>query len=173
MNIDKINVGGNEYDVCDAPVRAMVSDEFSEGENYTAGKICIHENKLCKFTADKAPGPWDASKVKETTLEEIYSEINSRIGSWVRVISMYVSGNETYEVDLPENKALLMAVENTYGVGCLYFVQTAAAPENRTASVYPLAQYSDYFKIESITGQVAKVKVTPGEASGTLRVYIF
>ena len=99
MNIDKINVGGNEYDVRDAPVRAMVSDEFSEGENYTAGKICIHENKLCKFTADKAPGPWDASKVKETTLEEIYSELNSRIDS--RIIQAEIfNGNVACEADI-------------------------------------------------------------------------
>lgn len=78
MSIEKINVGGNEYDVCDAQARAMAADAFSEGESYTAGKICIHENKLCMFTADKSAGPWDASKVKETTLAEIYSELNSR-----------------------------------------------------------------------------------------------
>lgn len=86
---------------------------------------------------------------------------------------MYVESNQSYEVELPENKALLLAVENTYGVGCLYFVQTAAASESRDASVYQLARYSDYFIVESMSGQAAKVKVTAGEASGNLRVYSF
>lgn len=84
---------------------------------------------------------------------------------------MYVA-NET-EVNLPENRALLMTAENTYGVGCLYFVQTASSQQSRNASVYSLAGNPSYFKIESISGQAAKVKVTPGEATGTLKVYCF
>ena len=101
------------------------------------------------------------------------SSLNSSLGSWSRVISMYLESNKTYDVELPENKALLLAVENTYGVGCLYFVQTALASENRDAATYSLGGNPNYFKVESISGQAAKVKVTSGEASGTLKIYSF
>lgn len=100
-------------------------------------------------------------------------QLTSSLGSWSRVISMYLESNKTYDVELPENKALLLAVENTYGVGCLYFVQTALASENRDAATYSLGGNPNYFKVESISGQAAKVKVTPGEASGTLKIYSF
>lgn len=86
---------------------------------------------------------------------------------------MPIGANETYDVELPENKALLLAVENTYGVGCLYFVQTALSSENRDAATYSLGGNPNYFKVETISGQSAKVRVTPGEASGTLRIYSF
>ena len=132
MNIDKINVGGNEYDVCDAPVRAMVSDEFSEGENYTAGKICIHENKLCKFTADKAPGPWDASKVKETTLEEIYSEINSSMEALetdklpitpvnYNTADQYRSGARAIYGEIRRDRGMAFGIEYQYDAGGNHF----------------------------------------------------
>lgn len=101
-----------------------------------------------------------------------FNILNSSLGSWSRIVSKSVIANNTYEVDLPENKALLAAVENTYGVGSLYFIQTASV-EGKTVSVYSLAENSEYFKIESIPGQAAKVKVSPGGASGTLRVYRF
>ena len=104
---------------------------------------------------------------------ESISSLNSSLGGWSRIVSKSVIADNTYEVDLPENKALLATVENTYGVGCLYFVQTASSSENRDASVYSLAGNPNYFKIESISGQAAKVKVSPGGASGTLRVYRF
>ena len=119
---------------------------------------------------------WSQKKLLSTKLDEIdesISSLNSRIGSWSNNISMYVGANQSYEVDLPDNKELLLAVENSYGVGCLYFIQTPASSEGRDASVYQLARYSDYFIVESIAGQAAKVKVTPGEASGTLQVYAF
>ena len=86
---------------------------------------------------------------------------------------MSIKANTTYDVDLPERKALLASVENAYGVGCLYFIQTSDSSFGVDAAVYPLAVKSFYFKIETISGQSAKVKVTPGSADGTLRVYSF
>lgn len=104
MSIEKINVGGNEYDVCDAQARAMAADAFSEGESYTAGKICIHENKLCMFTADKSAGPWDASKVKETTLAEIYSELNSSLNSKATYIYLDDSTVTNNPIEVVKNR---------------------------------------------------------------------
>ena len=101
------------------------------------------------------------------------SDVNSSLGSWIRVINMSIEANTTYDVDLPERKALLASVENSYGVGCLYFIQTSASSFGADAVVYPLAKNSNYFNIESISGQSAKVKVTPGTADGILQVYSF
>lgn len=112
----------------------------------------------------------DATMGKQ--LKEGFDQLTSSLGSWIRVINMSVKSNNTYDVDLPECKALLAAVENVYGAGCLYFIQTASASQAQNATVYQLAG-SSYFKIETISGQSAKVKVTPGRADGTLRVYSF
>ena len=173
MSVKKINISGNEYDIKDANAQAMISDEFDSGTSYTTGNYCIYENVLYKFTSDKSAGAWDSGKVTATNIDTELSSLNSSLGSWSRVISMYLESNKTYDVELPENKALILAVENTYGVGCLYFVQTALSSENRDATTYSLGGNPNYFKVESISGQAAKVKVTPGEASGTLKIYSF
>lgn len=158
----------------------LSADEYDPNATYSSGDLRIHDNILHK--ANQAisvaepwtPAHWDATTIAaelKAQAEDI-SELNSSLGSWTRIISMTVEANRTYDVDLPENKAFLAAVENTYGVGCLYFIQSASS-EGRNAAVYPLAENSNYFKIESISGQSAKVKVTPGEAYGILRVYSF
>ena len=76
MDIEKINVGGTQYDVCDTVARAAVSDEFSTGATYAAGDYCIYENTLYKFTAAKEPGAWDASKVAATQIGDELSQLN-------------------------------------------------------------------------------------------------
>ena len=77
MDIEKISVGGNEYDVCDAAARAMNSDEFSTAASYTAGDYCIYNNTLYKFTAAKSAGAWDSSKVAATQIGDELSQLNS------------------------------------------------------------------------------------------------
>lgn len=79
MDIEKINVGGTQYDVCDTVARAAVSDEFSTGATYAAGDYCIYENTLYKFTAAKEPGAWDASKVAATQIGDELSQLNGKI----------------------------------------------------------------------------------------------
>ena len=173
MSVKKINISGNEYDIKDANAQAMISDEFDSGTSYTTGDYCIYENVLYKFTSDKSAGAWDSGKVAATNIDTELSSLNSSLGSWKRIINMSVEANSTYDVDLPERKTLLASVENAYGVGCLYFIQTPASSFGADVAVYPLAVNSSYFKIETISGQSAKVKVTPGSADGTLQVYSF
>ncbi len=79
MDIEKISVGGNEYDVCDATARAMNSDEFSTAASYTAGDYCIYNNTLYKFTAAKSAGAWDSSKVAATQIGDELSQLNSNL----------------------------------------------------------------------------------------------
>lgn len=80
MDIEKINVGGTQYNVCDTVARAAVSDEFSTGAAYAAGDYCIYENTLFKFTAAKDPGAWDASKVAATQISDELSQLNGKTG---------------------------------------------------------------------------------------------
>ena len=176
MNIDKINVGGNEYDVRDAPVRAMVSDEFSEGENYTAGKICIHENKLCKFTADKAPGPWDASKVKETTLEEIYSEINSRMMNIPCFYITYTAGKESEAQNLLDNPNQIpgLFINNAHPYMIIFsdFVSTSAFGGGTTLIMgyeYPEGNYGFQLAMK-YNGLFSKRTKTTGNWTGWTNV---
>ena len=157
-----------------AGVKSVQPDEYSDASTYSVGDYCIENNTIYKCkTAINSPEEFNPSHWEETTIYKELSAVNSSLGGWSRIVSKSVIADNTYEVDLPENKALLATVENTYGVGCLYFVQTASSSENRDASVYSLAGNPNYFKIESISGQAAKVKVSPGGASGTLRVYRF
>lgn len=79
MDIEKINVGGTQYDVCDTVARAALSDEFSTGGTYAVGDYCIYENTLYKFTAAKEPGAWDASKVAATQIGDELSQLNGKI----------------------------------------------------------------------------------------------
>lgn len=155
-------------------IKLNQADAYNPESTYAAGAYCIYDNVLYKANQDiSVAETWTPAHWTQTTVAAELSGLNSSLGSWSRVTSMSVGANETYDVELPENKALLLAVENTYGVGCLYFVQTALSSENRDAATYSLGGNPNYFKVEAISGQSAKVRVTPGEASGTLRVYSF
>ena len=48
-----------------------LADEFSTATAYTTGDAVIYENALYKFTADKAAGAWDSTKVTATTVEDL------------------------------------------------------------------------------------------------------
>lgn len=78
MNIEKINISGNEYDIKDAKAQSMITDEFSDAQSYTAGDYCIYENALYKFTSDKEAGAWDSGKVTATNIDTELSGLNSR-----------------------------------------------------------------------------------------------
>lgn len=77
MNLEKINVGGNEYDICDAKTRAMVSDEYDPEGDYVAGDLCIHDNKLHEAKGPTT-GAWDSTKWEGRTLAEVLKSQNSK-----------------------------------------------------------------------------------------------
>lgn len=80
MNLEKINVGGNEYDICDAKTRAMVSDEYDPEGDYVAGDLCIHDNKLHEAKGPTT-GAWDSTKWEGRTLAEVLKSQNSNLES--------------------------------------------------------------------------------------------
>ena len=51
----------------------QITPAFDPNKSYTAGEYVLYNGILYKFTSDKAPGPWDASKVYEdiTLADEI------------------------------------------------------------------------------------------------------
>ena len=56
-------------------------DKFNETETYAVGNLCIKDDLLYKFTAAKEAGAWDETKVKATTIEAEFEQINGAIAS--------------------------------------------------------------------------------------------
>lgn len=52
-------------------VVADIADAFSTSTAYTTGDVVVYNDALYKFTADKAAGAWDSTKVTATTLESL------------------------------------------------------------------------------------------------------
>ena len=50
--------------------RQIEAPAFSTTTAYTAGEMCVYENVLYKFTANKAAGNWDSTKVTATNLAD-------------------------------------------------------------------------------------------------------
>lgn len=78
MNIDKINVGGNLYDVCDTNARAMISDEYNSATQYSAGDYCIWENTLKKANKSTT-GTYDHTAWDDTNIGEVVGELNQNM----------------------------------------------------------------------------------------------
>lgn len=104
MNLEKINVGGNEYDICDAKTRAMVSDEYDPEGDYVAGDLCIHDNKLHEAKGPTT-GAWDSTKWEGRTLAEVLKSQNSKIeGLSSRLIQTQIfDGTVTCEANVQKN----------------------------------------------------------------------
>ena len=80
MNIDKINVGGNLYDVCDTNARAMISDEYNSATQYSAGDYCIWENTLKKANK-RTTGTYDHTAWDDTNIGEVVGELNQNMNT--------------------------------------------------------------------------------------------
>ena len=78
MNIDKINVGGNLYDVCDTNARVMISDEYNSATQYSAGDYCIWENTLKKANKSTT-GTYDHTAWDDTNIGEVVGELNQKM----------------------------------------------------------------------------------------------
>ena len=70
MNLEKVNVGGNTYEICDARSREMISDVYDPGRQYKAGECCIWENILKKANKNTT-GIFDATAWDDKNLEEL------------------------------------------------------------------------------------------------------
>ena len=57
----------------------LVAKPYSTQKAYDPGELCVQNNKLYIFDKHKDAGPWDESKVHETTMADLYSSINSSL----------------------------------------------------------------------------------------------
>ena len=81
MNIDKINVGGNLYDVCDTNARVMISDEYNSATQYSAGDYCIWENTLKKANKSTT-GTYDHTAWDDANIGEVVGELNQNMSDF-------------------------------------------------------------------------------------------
>ena len=100
MNIDRINVGGNLYDVCDTNARAMISDEYNSATQYNAGDYCIWENTLKKANKSTT-GTYDHTAWDDTNIGEVVGELNQKMSFEIipwndLTLSKITLINETY-----------------------------------------------------------------------------
>ena len=172
MNIEKINVGGTQYDVCDTVTRTAVSDEFSTGETYAAGDYCIYNNTLYKFTAAKSAGAWDGSKAEATQIGEELSQLNGnnvvqgnviKIGGvvtiqrGVKTISLSTS-EQDFEVEFPESfpntPSVVFSIER-FG----YASDTFAVLKSRTAQKFTITARSG--SSQNLGSTIVWVAVSP------------
>lgn len=87
--------------------RQIEAPAFSTTTAYTAGDMCVYENVLYKFTADKAAGNWDSTKVTVTNLADEVTDAAQSGGTEVEANPV-----EAATADLHKLK-----VENTvYGI---------------------------------------------------------
>lgn len=127
MNLEKINVGGNEYDICDAKTRAMVSDEYDPEGDYVAGDLCIHDNKLHEAKGPTT-GAWDSTKWEGRTLAEVLKSQNSNIENKVSLADInndnlddFRSGMHFSNAAILQGRGLGALWEYQYEIGGMYY----------------------------------------------------
>ena len=92
-NIKQIDVSGHRYDICDANMRAAVTDEYDVLTAYTMGDFCIFNNVLYRCLEDTT-GAWQEEKWEKKTLAEMYKEmeIMTHISDAFSALKKYTAG---------------------------------------------------------------------------------
>lgn len=119
MNIDRINVGGNLYDVCDTNARAMISDEYNSATQYNAGDYCIWENTLKKANKSTT-GTYDHTAWDDTNIGEVVGELNQNMNG----IEYNMSLNESMDI----TSGTILDWANTHPAGCTAMVTSNYIP---------------------------------------------
>lgn len=95
MELEKVNVGGNTYDICDAKSREMISSDIYNPETkYKKGDCCIWENAL-KIANKDTTGIFDATAWDNTTLTELYKELNENMSKCVLLFDQNITNTST------------------------------------------------------------------------------
>lgn len=91
-------------------------DKFNETETYAVGNLCIKDDLLYKFTAAKEAGAWDETKVKATTIEAEFEQLNGDITQLTEKIKIttHVTNTSLYEY-------IGNAGKKTCPIACVYF----------------------------------------------------
>ena len=70
-NIDDLNDNADDIDTLIHQNRTMIGPAFDATKAYVTGDPVVYLGELYVFTADKAAGAWDATKVEHTTAAEM------------------------------------------------------------------------------------------------------
>lgn len=136
MNIDRINVGGNLYDVCDTNARAMISDEYNSATQYNAGDYCIWENTLKKANKSTT-GTYDHTAWDDTNIGEVVGELNQNMSAKFIILS----GSKTFEslAVLPDytNVAATELITVPEGYTIISVLYNVGGPKYNRASALP------------------------------------
>ena len=111
MNLEKISVGGNLYDICDAKARTMISDEYNPATQYSAGDYCIWENTLKKANKSTT-GTYDPTAWDDSNLGEAVNELNQNmvITGWYQPGANSISEAVSYAHNLLQDHQSINAI---------------------------------------------------------------
>ncbi len=90
-----------------------LSDAFSETRSYNVGEYVIYDNKIYRFTAAKAAGPWEAEKVEFAKVAKVVGEIYGNITA----LSQKITSFENTKSEIAASglgAALGLAASNTW-----------------------------------------------------------
>jgi hypothetical protein len=113
-------------------LQKIISDEFDAAKDYVSYEYAIYDNKLWKFTADKAAGEWDESVVESVTVAGELRKQNHGL-----VYDDYTSGAVTIYNMHYRNGVLYVSVairdkDLSAGAGCHQYIVFSKIPNAGT-----------------------------------------
>ena len=148
-------------------IKDSISDAFSEEKDYAVGDYCIYLNSLYKFTAAKAAGAWDGSKVIPVSVSQELAALNSKHS----VIGEQVGNFHYYNFEPPEsNKSVMEDFQSElykFPVGCTLIGDYARSGQFIfIGMVYSNRSYA-FFLVLGVTGGLRIVKNWDGSWTET------
>ena len=71
---------------------AAEAEDFSAAKNYSAGRYCIYNGDLYRFTADHSAGAWSGSDATQVLLADDLAEMGSSLKSGLEKDAIYHLG---------------------------------------------------------------------------------
>lgn len=101
----------------------LVAKPYSTEKPYDPGELCVQNNKLYIFDKHKDAGPWDESKVHETTMADLYSSLNSSIAELERAnfkkSARFESVDELNSIQVGTNEINISRAQINSDWGCV------------------------------------------------------
>lgn len=131
----------------------IVAYTFSTSTAYSVGDYCIYSGALYRFTANKAAGSWDATKVRQIALANDVSELHNAISNVtfpLELVATYenkilrktgmadYNGWTVYQYKIPDNCEKVHIKTNFYGNVFIIFTDMS---ENGSFSSAPYQSY--------------------------------
>ena len=167
---------GTKYVTTEHGALEMIADGLDPDESYVVNDYIIQGNKFRKVTTAFGPGEYDDSKTEVTTVAAELKSQNSKIsgiefkiGGFEYIETLYISNNTevSYRFDSPGS--YLLSLADGYAVGQLWFASVGESSNGRTIRITDIASGDKYYTITGI--DASNIKITAGNAGGTLHIY--